>query len=99
MKELIVDAKFYFDLELASEFYEMLEPGCGDYFNRTILNDLWSLRQLAGIHRLSHGLHGMNATNFPFTIYYRLQGEAVIVLAVLDQRQDPEKTRAQLRSR
>jgi hypothetical protein len=99
MKELSFNKRFYWDLELASEFYESQEPGCGDYFNRSILADVQSLHSLHGIHRKHCGFHQMHATRFPFTIYYRVTATAIEVMAVLDQRRDPQWIRRQLRSR
>lgn len=99
MKELIVNKRVYGDLELASEFYEMQDPGCGDYFNLAITADIQSLHQLQGIHRKFCGFHRMHATKFPFTIYYTVTEAAIEVMAVLDQRRDPQWIRRQLRTR
>ena len=99
MKELIVNSRVYWDLELASEFYELQDPGAGDYFNRSIAADIYSLRQLNGIHREFCGFHKMLATKFPCAIYYTVTVSTIEVMAVLDQRRDPKWIRRQLRKR
>jgi plasmid stabilization system protein ParE len=99
MKELVINSRAYQDLERASSFYEEQERGCGDYFNRCLLSDILALHHLHGIHRKFFGLYMMYATKFPYTIYYRLGGNAIEVIAVLDQRRDPRWIRAELRSR
>ena len=99
MKELIFNSRVYRDLEVASEFYEMQDPGCGDYFNCSIIQDIKSLHRLHGIHRKFCGFHQMHATRFPFTIYYTVSETTIEVMGVLDQRRDPKWTRRQLLNR
>jgi hypothetical protein len=80
-------------------FYERQEAGAGEYFEQTIKKDILSLERLHGIHRLYSGYHRMNASVFPYAIYYRETQQHTEVVAVLDLRRKPSWLRAQLRNR
>ena len=77
------------DMESGKRFYELREPGIGDYFIESILSDLNSLVLYAGIHPHHFGFHRMLSRRFPFGIYYEVEGETAYVYAILDMRRDP----------
>jgi hypothetical protein len=77
-------------------FYEHPAAGLGDYFRDCVLADIDSLMFYGGIHEVTHGYHRMLTKTFPFTIYYRLLDEDMIVVAVLDARRDPSWIRKRL---
>lgn len=77
-------------------FYERQNEGLGDYFRDCIIADIDSLAFYGGIHEVSYGYHRKLARSFPFAIYYKVEGEAVTVVAILDARRDPSWTRNRL---
>lgn len=86
------------DLSAGYWFYEEQEPGLGDYFLRRIYEDLELLSLIAGVHRKTpQGYHKMIARRFPYAIFYRLNGDAVEVFAILDGRRSPDWIRQQLK--
>ena len=84
------------DLAAAREFYDLQEPGIGDYFFDSLFSDIDSLTLYGGMHRIKQGYHRMLARRFPYAIFYKvLEGEAV-VFRVLDCRRDPDRIRRDL---
>ena len=78
------------DLKIAKEFYEKQSFGLGTYFLDSILSDIESLWLYGGIHEKTFGLYRLLSKRFPYGIYYDLQQNSVIVVAVLDLRQNPK---------
>ena len=77
------------DLRSGYRFYEQQEAGVGAYFLNSLFADIDSLAFHGGIHPQRSGFHWMLASKFPWAIYYRLDGDVVVVRAVLDCRRDP----------
>ncbi len=84
------------DIEKGYYFYERKSPDLGIYFLDSIYSDIDSLLVFAGIHRHVFGYHRLLSKRFPFAIYYELDGDVVLVKAVLDCRRDPTWTRSKL---
>lgn len=61
----------------------------GDYFLDSIGADLRSLSVLGGVHAKRYGYYCMGAKRFPYAIYYFAVGDVVSVVAILDERRDP----------
>jgi plasmid stabilization system protein ParE len=79
------------------EFYERQYSGLGRYFVESILKEIKSLKQLGGIHQKVHErYYRMVCKDFPFSIYYTMEGSEVRVQAILDNRMDPERIRQKL---
>ena len=76
------------DLKIAQEFYEKQNKGLGDYFKDSILSDIESLWLYGGIHPKVFGLYRLLSKRFPYGIYYELQSDIVIIIAILDLRQN-----------
>ena len=87
------------DIELGRQFYELREPGIGEYFVESILSDLSSLVLYAGIHPVHYGFQRMLSKRFPFAVYYEIEGEIVYVYGILDMRRDPLWIRSELGNR
>jgi plasmid stabilization system protein ParE len=87
------------DLLDGFRFYERQRVGVGSYFLESLLADIESLHQFAGIHALDFGYYLMRAKRFPFAIYYRIEDDAIRVHAVLDCRRDPAWIRERLTRR
>jgi len=86
------------DLLDGYSFYEKQGEGLGEYFISTLFSDIESLRLYAGVHQVIFGFHRLLSKRFPYAIYYKIEGEEVIVYAVLDCRRDPKKTEKRLKS-
>lgn len=78
------------DISNSVAFYEKHGLEVGDYFLNSILADIESLKVLQGVHAKRFGYHCMAAKRFPYAIYYRVEEETVYVVAVLDERRNPE---------
>lgn len=88
------------DLLEGFAFYEAQQAGIGDYFLDSLFADIDALALYGGIHPKPDGrLHRTLAKRFPFAIYYDVQDDAVIVVAVLDCRQNPASITERLRQR
>lgn len=87
------------DLEEGRLFYDRKEPGIGDYFFDSLISDIESLKLFAGIHSKRFGYHRMLSKRFPFAIYYKLDEDTAIVIAVLDMRRDPAWIHGKLEKR
>jgi hypothetical protein len=87
------------DIESGREFYELREPGIGDYFVESILSDLSSLVLYAGIHPAHCGFQRMLSKRFPFAVYYEVEGDVAYVYGILDMRRHPLWIRSELGKR
>ncbi len=77
------------DLVEAAWFYERQRGGLGDQFTDAMFVHLAYLETFAGGHEVVFGLHRMLAKKFPYALYYKVAGEVVDVVAILDCRQNP----------
>ena len=93
---LTVSAKAREQLRAGYWWYEKQDPGAGDYFLSSMYEEIESLPRFAGIHRKVHGHHRLLTAGFPFSIYYSIQGHAIVVKAILDNRRSPAWIRKQL---
>ena len=78
------------DIKIAELFYEKQTKGLGGYFKDSIISDIESLWLYGGIHRKVFGLYRLLSKRFPYGIYYEADKDIVIVVAVLDLRQNPK---------
>ncbi|HSY19049.1 MAG TPA: type II toxin-antitoxin system RelE/ParE family toxin [Candidatus Acidoferrales bacterium] len=87
------------DLADGRDFYERQGEGLGGYFLNSLFSDIDSLVLYAGIHRKVFGFHRLLSKRFPYAVYYQVEtGSVVVVYRVLDCRQNPQRTRAALKS-
>lgn len=85
------------DLIDGYRFYAAQGEGIGDYFLDSLYSDIDSLALTAGVHQTHFGgYHRMLSKRFPFAVYYRLEGDIVLVFAVLDCRRKPAWVRKRL---
>lgn len=71
-------------------FYDAKGRDVGNYFYLSMMADLQALSVFGGIHSKRFGYHCMPAKRFPFAIYYSIIDSSVFVIAVLDERRDPD---------
>jgi len=84
------------DLADGVAFYDQHGLEVGDHFRDSILADLQSLSVFGGVHSKRFGYHCMAAKRFPYAIYYLANETTVFVVAILDERRDPEWIRRRL---
>ncbi len=78
------------DLINGYRFYEQQQQGVGDYFLDSLFADIDSLVIYHGVHPVFfHHYHRMLAKRFPFAIYYTIEGDDIVIYAILDCRQNP----------
>ena len=77
-------------------FYDIHEPGAGEYFVDSLLSDIESLGLFHGIHPVHHGFHRMLSKRFPFGVYYCERELQTEVFAVLNFRRNPNWIRKDL---
>jgi hypothetical protein len=86
------------DLNDGFFFYEVQEPGLGDYFTACLRADIESLRFSAGVHRIVHrDYRRLLSRVFPYCIFYTVEDQCAVIWAVIDLRRDPEWIRQKLR--
>lgn len=85
------------DLADGFHFYEQQQPGLGDDFRESLIAEIETLEQTAGIHRQIFGWHRQLAPRFPYAVYYSIAADHVIIRAVLDCRRDPRWIRRKLK--
>lgn len=99
VKDVLILKEASDDLNEGKAFYDIQEPGIGDYFWDCMISDIESLIIYAGIHRKQLGLYKMLARRFPYALYYDIIEDVAYVVAVLPMRRDPAWILKQLRSR
>ena len=81
------------DLHDGRVFYEKQGEEVGEYFFDSLFSDIDSLVLYGGIHAKVFGHHRMLSKRFPYAVYYKVDGDVVVVHRVLDLRQDPRTIR------
>ncbi len=90
IKNIVALEEVALDLKTAEEFYEKQSIGLGGYFKDSIISDIESLWLYGGIHSKVFGLYRLLSKRFPYGIYYEISDDIVIIIAVLDLRQNPK---------
>jgi plasmid stabilization system protein ParE len=80
----------YKDLSNAYNFYESQQDGLGEYFQDSLFSDIDSLKYTAGIHPKYLSKYRLLSRRFPYAVYYVINDNAAVVIAVLDCRRNPE---------
>ena len=84
------------DLANGRAFYAKQGESLGAYFFDSLFSDIDSLELFGGIHRRVFGYHRLLSKRFPYAVYYKTDGDVVVIWRVLDCRQKPEKTQQAL---
>lgn len=85
------------DLLAGYRFYEQQSEGIGRYFLDSLYSDIESLRISAGVHAVYFDhYHRLLSKRFPWSVYYRVEGEEIRIYAVLDSRRNPDLIRNRL---
>ena len=86
------------DLVDAQSWYERQREGLGDEFLECVGEALQKIELMPELHRIIfHGVRRAQTRRFPFTLYYRIEADQVVVIGVLHSRRDPRvwKSRAE----
>lgn len=87
------------DLLAGREFYDLQEPGVGDYFAVALASDIDSLILFAGIHPMEFGFPSRPLEAVSFRSNYLVEDAIIRVYAVLDLRRDPAWIRRKMTTR
>jgi hypothetical protein len=85
---LLLEARL--DIYETSRFYDRQSDGLGDKFVESIFDDLKRLERFAGIHSKRGRYFRVFSQKFPYMICYDIQGDTIVVVAVLSCRKRPE---------
>jgi len=86
------------DIQAAYEFYEDCQPGRGEVFMRLLDVGFTYVREFPQVGPVFKGRYRrVLVPDFPFGIFYSLEGNRIIITAILDLRQDPEVIRKRLK--
>ena len=72
-------------------FYDNIEYGLGERFQDYIFGEIDKLVNYAGTNEVHFGYYRALANRFHQNIYYKIDGDAVVVWRVLDQRFNPRR--------
>jgi plasmid stabilization system protein ParE len=93
---ILISADAEDDLVDGARFYNSIESGLGDRFIDSLLSDIDTLHSYAGIHTKVWGYYRLLSQRFPYAVYYSLEDDLLHIHAVLDCRQDPQKTQKRI---
>lgn len=80
------------DLESAFAWYERQRRGLGFEFLDCVENSVKSILDNPEIYSIYYSIfRGCVIRRFPFSIFYTIEDKEIVVHAVFDNRQDPEK--------
>ena len=94
MKAVRLTALAEFDLVEAQDFYAPSGVWVLDHFMNAIDDAFTNLADSAGMHPVRYGHHRLGVPHFPFSIYYDIEGDVVVVKAILDDRFGPARIAA-----
>lgn len=78
------------DIEEGYQFYENQSAGLGSYFETSIMSEIRALQIHAGVHQIYLGRYFRKVgKRFPWSIYYRIEGNVIHIYGVGDNRRDP----------
>lgn len=88
--QLQAESAVEFDVESAFQWYESEEPGLGFEFLKQ-LRDCYErlLRIPYGYQELRSGIRRALIKQFPYAVYFSVEDEVVVVLAVMHTARDP----------
>lgn len=97
MREIRILVAARRDLLAGYRFYERQARGIGRYFLDSMYSDIESLRIHAGVHAVHFEVYyRLLSKRFPWSVYYRVDGEEIYIYAVLDSRRSPDLIKRRL---
>ena len=99
MTDLILLRQADDDIQSAFNRYEEFQKGRGELFMRQLDAALTLLRQHPDIAPAYSGRYRrLLMRDFPYGVFYEVQPKRIVVGAIVDLRQDPERIRRKLHS-
>jgi len=98
--QLFVRPEVDADIAEAEVWYEQRQEGLGKDFTRTVRNAMRELPQNPLHYRLRHrrlGIRWCYPPRFPYRIVYRIEGQSIVVLALLHAKQHDRHWRKRAR--
>jgi plasmid stabilization system protein ParE len=84
------EAAVSFDVEAAFEWYETENSGLGfEFLNQLRRSYLRILENPLAYQELRHGIRRALTRQFPYAIYFSIEGEIILILAVLHTARNP----------
>jgi plasmid stabilization system protein ParE len=78
------------DIEQASTWYERQRPGLGDNFLEQVLDALDRIAENPETYPIVHRqTRRAVLRRFPFGVFYRVEDDAIVVIAIIHSNQDP----------
>ncbi|HED34268.1 MAG TPA: type II toxin-antitoxin system RelE/ParE family toxin [Gammaproteobacteria bacterium] len=88
------------DLIDGYHFYEQQANSVGSYFLDSLYSDIDSLVITAGVHqKYFENYYRLLSKRFPFSVYYKINNNVILIYAVLDCRKKPAWIRKKLKNR
>jgi len=88
--QLFVRPEVDADITEAETWYEQRQEGVGKDFTRTVRNAIGQLPKNPLLYRLRHrrlGIRWFYPPRYPYRIVYRIEGQSIVVLALLHAKQ------------
>lgn len=86
------------DIEAAREWYEMRRPGLGDEFLDAVDDAMESVMAFPIAYPVDYReSRRFLVERFPYCLYYRAEGDAIVVVACLHAARDPVRRRRRMR--
>ena len=80
------------DLELAFAWYERQRRGLGFEFLDCVENAVKSILDSPKMYRIYYSIfRGCVVRRYPFSVFYTIENNEIVVHSIFDNRQDPEK--------
>ena len=80
------------DVKAAHAWYEDKLPGLGARFAEAVERQAIALETMPDKYRIARkNIHRCSVPKFPYELYYRIDGNKVVILVVHAVRQDPTK--------
>jgi plasmid stabilization system protein ParE len=84
------EAAVEFDIESAFDWYETEEPGLGlEFLEQLRAAYLRILGNPLGYQELRSGIRRGLTRQFPYAVYFSIEGDTILILAVLHTARDP----------
>lgn len=92
MYEVIYTNRSIADLDSAMEWYESQRKGLGVELLHSVEECVHRLSIFPwSYQRVSNQIRGCPISRFPFSVYYSVENEVVVIHAVFDNRMNPQK--------
>ncbi len=85
------------DIDIANEWYEQQQQGGSQVFQADLSMTFARIVDAAGTHERVFGdFHRILLRRFPYSIYYRMEGDLAVVMSVFHGSRDPRELQGRL---